>query len=324
MKNKEYISKSDLEQKVRSFAERETTLLSCLSDLHFEDSLMRLPIETKDRNVFETTFCYGYQHEKYLLAMSSQVGCATKCNFCDLGDFGFKRDLTDEEILDQLAILLDRAMKRGYDIFDRPMKATFVMGGEPLANRYFSKALDSVRQHIPLQTKISTIFPANKKSWNTYKEVVEIAKDYPNIVQFQVSLNSTDEQYKQDAVRIPLADFKKIREAGELWADTVPNPRKIDLTFTLNKDTPMDPSAIKDILSPELFAIRLRDWVPTKRGNEHGLKQAEYTSIEDMKSCFEDCGYFFVPGFSGHVEQRFRLSPGETVRMYNTIRNWDS
>jgi len=313
----------NLENKIKKFAERKIKLLNNFADFNFEDNLMRLPIETKDSYIIEATFCSGYNQEKYLLAVSPQIGCATRCKFCELGDLGFKRDLTEEEILDELALLISTAEKRGYDIYSRPLKATFVMGGEPLANKYFSRALDKMSSEIPLQTKISTIFPGSKKSKKIYDEVVDIAKDYPNIVQFQISLNSTSEEYRQSLVKIPLANHKQIRKAGEKWMENVPDPRKVNLTFTLNKDTPMDPYEIKEILPPDIFAIRLRDWVPTKRGEKYGINKIEKGWIYDLKSKFEDCGYFFVPGMSGHVERKFKLAPGESIKLYNKIKNGD-
>ncbi|HII72760.1 TPA: hypothetical protein HA265_08445, partial [Candidatus Woesearchaeota archaeon] len=130
----------NLDQKVRVFADREVESLVNHADFHFGD-LMRLPLETKDGLVLESTFCDGYHDLKYLLAMSVQAGCASKCRFCELGDGGLERDLTTDEILDQLALLLKTAMKRGYHIFDRPLKASFVMGGEPLDNQQFSGVL---------------------------------------------------------------------------------------------------------------------------------------------------------------------------------------
>ncbi|MBW2984827.1 radical SAM protein [Candidatus Woesearchaeota archaeon] len=315
------ISKQDLENKVREFAKRETKHLDSFVDFNFENNLMRLPLETKDGHVIEATLCYGYKQEKYLLAMSAQVGCATKCNFCDLGDLGYKRDLTADELLDELVLLLSTAMKRGYNVFDRPLKATFVMGGEPLANRHFGEALARMKEQVPLQTKVSTIFPGTKRSLQVYREVVDVAKEYPNIVQFQVSLNSTDEDYRQSLVAIPLADYKTLRKAGEEWFEKVPDPRKINLTFTLNQETPMDPDQIKDVLTPDIFAIRLRDWVPTERGERYGIRTITNGRVYELKSMFEDCGYFFVPGMSGHVEQKFKLAPGESLKLYQKMRN---
>lgn len=65
--------------------------------------------------------------EKYVLCLSSQVGCALACDFCMTGKMGFKRNLMTWEIVDQLFQIKLEA--------DRPVKGVVFMGmGEPLLN----------------------------------------------------------------------------------------------------------------------------------------------------------------------------------------------
>jgi len=60
------------------------------------------------------------------LCLSSQSGCALGCKFCATGRLGFNRNLTSEEISDQL--LFFKSQKQ-------PVKSVSFMGmGEPLAN----------------------------------------------------------------------------------------------------------------------------------------------------------------------------------------------
>lgn len=316
-----YISQEDLNRKVEKFMQREPKTMVSYLEMHFEGKLIRYPIETRDNKVVEATFCYGYKREQYLVAVSPQIGCASKCKFCELGDYGLIRNLKDDEILDQINIVLKKAYEKNYPIFDRPIKLTFVMGGEPLANKYFGKAFERVKDEIPLKTKVSTIFPNSKSAKQTYRTIVEVAKEYPNPVQFQVSLNSTDEAYRQSLASIPLANFSEIRKAAEHWFSEVPNPRKIDLTFTVSEETPLDPKDISDVLTPDMVAIRLRPWVATERGKENGLEELMDGKLEDLKKKFEDAGYFYVPGAAGGVEYRFKLAPGESIKLYSKIRN---
>jgi 23S rRNA (adenine2503-C2)-methyltransferase len=65
--------------------------------------------------------------EKYVLCVSSQVGCALACDFCMTGKMGFKRNLKTWEILDQVLQIRAEA--------DRPVRGVVFMGmGEPLLN----------------------------------------------------------------------------------------------------------------------------------------------------------------------------------------------
>jgi 23S rRNA (adenine2503-C2)-methyltransferase len=65
--------------------------------------------------------------EKYVVCVSSQVGCALACDFCMTGKLGFKRNLFTWEILDQVMQIRAEA--------DRPVRGVVFMGmGEPLLN----------------------------------------------------------------------------------------------------------------------------------------------------------------------------------------------
>jgi organic radical activating enzyme len=310
-----------LVNKIRGFLDKRPQLLDNYADFHFEDALVRIPIETKDEHVIESTFCYGYGREKYLAAVSVQVGCATKCTFCDLGYTGLKRNLTDSEILEELNIVLNTAKKRGYDIFSRPLKASFVMGGDPLMNKYFPKVIERMNEEIPLQLKISTIFPDSKKSLEIYDAIVEASSNYTNIIQPQISLNATDEKSRQSFSKISLAGFKKIRNAAESWYKDVNNDRKMTLTFTLNADSAANPYDIKDILSPDLFNIRLRICLPTSQGYKNGISFITKNKVDVLQSKFIDAGYSFIPGMPYDVEERFKLAPGESINIYNALKN---
>ncbi len=64
---------------------------------------------------------------KYVVCISSQVGCALACDFCMTGKLGFQRNLRTWEILDQVKQIRAEA--------DRPVRGVVFMGmGEPLLN----------------------------------------------------------------------------------------------------------------------------------------------------------------------------------------------
>ncbi len=65
--------------------------------------------------------------DKYVVCVSSQVGCALACDFCMTGKMGFQRNLETWEILDQVMRIRAEA--------DRPVRGVVFMGmGEPLLN----------------------------------------------------------------------------------------------------------------------------------------------------------------------------------------------
>jgi 23S rRNA (adenine2503-C2)-methyltransferase len=65
--------------------------------------------------------------EKYVVCISSQVGCALACDFCMTGKLGFQRNLRTWEMLEQVLQVRAEA--------DRPVRGVVFMGmGEPLLN----------------------------------------------------------------------------------------------------------------------------------------------------------------------------------------------
>jgi 23S rRNA (adenine2503-C2)-methyltransferase len=74
--------------------------------------------------------------EKYVVCISSQVGCALACDFCMTGKLGFQRNLRTWEIVDQVLQIRAEA--------DRPVRGVVFMGmGEPLLN--YTEALRAAR-----------------------------------------------------------------------------------------------------------------------------------------------------------------------------------
>ncbi len=64
---------------------------------------------------------------KYVVCVSSQVGCALACDFCMTGKMGFQRNLECWEIVDQVMRIRAEA--------DKPVRGVVFMGmGEPLLN----------------------------------------------------------------------------------------------------------------------------------------------------------------------------------------------
>jgi 23S rRNA (adenine2503-C2)-methyltransferase len=64
---------------------------------------------------------------KYIVCVSSQVGCALACDFCMTGKMGFSRNLQTWEIVEQVQTIREEA--------DRPVRGVVFMGmGEPLLN----------------------------------------------------------------------------------------------------------------------------------------------------------------------------------------------
>src|SRR5687767_10946329 len=79
---------------------------------------------------------YGEPSDRHTLCVSTQVGCAYGCKFCASGLEGWKRNLTVDEIVDQvLAVERWHTTETNGENTDRLVNNLVIMGmGEPLAN----------------------------------------------------------------------------------------------------------------------------------------------------------------------------------------------
>jgi 23S rRNA (adenine2503-C2)-methyltransferase len=66
------------------------------------------------------------RHDRSTLCISSQVGCGLGCTFCLTGRLGFTRDLTADEIISQVLLMLNGTTQR--------FSVVFMGMGEPLQN----------------------------------------------------------------------------------------------------------------------------------------------------------------------------------------------
>lgn len=73
------------------------------------------------------------------VCVSSQVGCGLKCAFCATGQMGFKRNLSAEEIVDQV-LYFDQLLKRRGSRVDH---VVFMGMGEPMLN--YDAVMEAVR-----------------------------------------------------------------------------------------------------------------------------------------------------------------------------------
>jgi 23S rRNA (adenine2503-C2)-methyltransferase len=135
-------------KRVRSFAEM-TDLPQVLRDrlsdtLSFDqlevvrvlgssDTTRKFLLRLNDGSLIESVLIpaspalYGQRSDRRTICISTQVGCAYGCKFCASGLEGFSRNLTANEIVDQIATLERESQEKIDNI-------VFMGMGEPLAN----------------------------------------------------------------------------------------------------------------------------------------------------------------------------------------------
>ena len=179
------------------------------------DGTVRFAVRLLDGNVVETVLIYHPQ--RWTVCVSSQVGCARGCVFCETGRLGLVRNLTAAEIVSQYAIAARH-------LGERPKNVVFMGMGEPLDN------LEQVLQAIAvLREPAGFAVPERRITVSTVGIVPKMPELYARTkAQIAVSLHAIGEPQRR--ALLPVARKWKLSELREAIAKA---PRTVLLQWTL-------------------------------------------------------------------------------------------
>jgi 23S rRNA (adenine2503-C2)-methyltransferase len=186
------------------------------------------------------------------LCISSQVGCTLNCTFCHTGTQALVRNLTAEEIVQQILIARDDLEdwpKAGASEQDRAITNIVVMGmGEPLYN------FEAVRDALVIAADAEGLqFSRRRITLSTSGVVPQIERVATEIgVMLAVSLHSAKDQVRDKLV--PLNKKYKLAELMRACREFpgVSNARRITFEYVMLKgvnDSPADAKALIKLLS---------------------------------------------------------------------------
>ena len=178
--------------------------------------------------------------EKYIVCVSSQVGCAMGCGFCATGEMGFVRDLATWEMVDQVIQIQADS--------EHPVRGVVFMGmGEPMLNYE-----NVVRAARILSEPCGMAIAAKAISLSTVGVVPGIQRFTAERLPFRlvVSLTSADPARRRELMPAagiyPLPDLlAAIREYHQV------SGRRVTLAWTM----------ISGYNTREEDAIQLSEWV---------------------------------------------------------------
>jgi adenine C2-methylase RlmN of 23S rRNA A2503 and tRNA A37 len=262
----------------------------------------------------ETGYFYGNIKPKNIIVASTQIGCPSKCRFCELGNKPYYGNLSPDEIFDQISMMLQQAKEYGFDVINLRHKINYAKSGDALFNKFFPEYLEKIAEFY-FTHKLSTIFPYGVKPLGIFKDIAKFASNYTEPFQIQISLISTSERYRNALSGIKLASFEEIRDAAFYWRNKNPNGRKVNLSLMMTKDNPLDFNIIKKYFPPELFRIRLRNYVKISIRNylETMGKEKFNDILNSLKENNYETGNWATPTA---IEEKFSLASNVTLKRY--------
>ncbi len=201
-----------------------------------DERCRKAALECRDGKVIESVLLRP-SDKRWTTCISSQVGCAIGCPFCATGLMGMKRNLTVEEITDQ--VLFWRQFMRQEKIAGRLSHVVYMGMGEPFAS------YDNVSKSLKILLDQSLFNLAARhisvSSSGIAPKIVQFAEDFPQ-VNFALSLHAASDELRTKLVPINKAyPLAKIREALQAYLSK--SSRKVFLEYILLKgknDRPQD------------------------------------------------------------------------------------
>lgn len=245
-----------------------------LKQAHLEvsqDETRKYLFELSDGKLVESVLMTFQDRPSLSACVSSQVGCAVGCTFCATGYLGFKRNLTSQEIVDQILSIQRDSGKRVANV-------VYMGQGEPLLNtkeviKSVRMLIDSVgigARHITVST--SGIVPG----------IYELAEERLPIT-LALSLHAPDVDTREEIVPItkkyPLPDLMK---AMHDYADTT--GRRVTIEYVMLEgvtDSEDQARHLADLLKDLHCNINLIPFNPVE--NKEGVTMYKRPSRESQQ-----------------------------------------
>ena len=193
------------------------------------------------------------ERDRNTLCVSSQVGCALKCDFCATGKQGFKANLTTAEIVGQLILANRHLSREGKKVSN----IVFMGMGEPLLN------FEAVSSSINL-FQDDCAFGLSKR-----KVTLSTAGLVPGIIRMKEALDCSlaiSLHAPTDLVRNVLVPInrkypiKDLLAAASEYIESRQSLRKLIIEYTLIEgvnDSPQDAAQLADLLKSVKCKINL-------------------------------------------------------------------
>lgn len=183
----------------------------------------------------------GSREERWMIGVSTMSGCPVRCKFCATGSMKKSRNLTADEIIDQVLFIIQQSGKDPRK--SKEFKINYTRMGEPFLN------IDNVKEAI---RRINEIYP------NTHHYISTIGiegSDFSFIkgnITLQISLHSFDEQARNWL--IPYTKKLTIEQLGQIRTES---NLKTTINLTLVNRSDFDIEILKKYFDPKYFFIKL-------------------------------------------------------------------
>ena len=252
------------------------------------DGTVKSLFSLKDKNVVETVLM-RYESKtgksRNTVCISSQAGCAMRCSFCATGTMGLKRNLTTEEIVDQVVYFSNFLAKTS----ERVDNIVFMGMGEPLHN--YDNVIGAVKiinEKVGIGARHITV-----STCGIVPNILKLA-DEPYQVNLAISLHSPYDELRSDIMPVNRS-FKigELLDAVKTYIDKT--HRRVSFEYIMLGDVNDTVETAEDLghlLEPlRLVHVNCIPYNPTTaQDGTVKYKQSSNNQIHRFVEKLEDCG----------------------------------
>jgi len=203
-----------------------------------EKQATKVLFETKDGQRIESVrMSYLPNEERKVghsaLCVSTQSGCAMGCRFCATGATGFRRNLTADEIADQLLYFIQNKID---------IDTVFFSGmGEPFANPNFFRAVEIFTNYMGLSDRKLSV-----STCGIIEGIKTLSEKYPQI-NLALSLHSPFQKQREELM--PATKSNPLPEVlGAIKEHIYKNNKKVFFAYVMLKDVNDSDEHAKDLV----------------------------------------------------------------------------
>ncbi|MBM3243405.1 MAG: 23S rRNA (adenine(2503)-C(2))-methyltransferase RlmN [Candidatus Omnitrophica bacterium] len=246
--------------------------LKMLKSLESKDGTKKILLGTKDNNCIEAVVIPS--GDRSTGCVSSQIGCKYGCSFCASGLFGFKRNLTIGEIIEEAIFLKDIAKE------NRLTHLVFMGTGEPMDN--YNNVFKAVRI---LNSKEGLNIGARRITISTSGIIpgIERLSSEGLQVELSVSLHAANERLRSSLMPInkkyPLKEL--IRSCREYSLKT---RRQVTFEYILIKEVNASLKDARDLANLlSNFKLSKVNLIPANHIKEFKFRPAPEIDVQSFK-----------------------------------------
>lgn len=277
---------TNLSQEIKDFIKEELPIFSFEVDkvvTSGDKSTTKVLFSFKDGKKIEGVLM-KFKDGRNTVCISSQVGCPLKCTFCATGTLGFGRNLTGEEIADQVLYFTQLLKQKD----ERLTNVVFMGMGEPLLNYdEVIKSLDIItgKDSIGLGARHITVSTAG------IVEGIEKFSDYPQQVNLAISLHAPNQKLRLELMPIAKRyDIMQVINAAKTYMKKT--HRRLSYEYVMLKninDTDECADELGELLKGQLCHVNL---IPYNATDIEGIEGSTKTQIRKFKEILD---YHKVP-----------------------------